>query len=153
MILHKILKRQQQPSLWVKVAITREQSFSLQIYESKSKKTWLEAYRNSSHCNRWAVTAGIHTHTDTQSALPYLSCGYASRHKYCRWMTHLSSISAMLACSLRCHFSACWNSCRRRRALVWEELRRSESTSAFSTPHRLSNMSRTSSSRWKHQGG
>ena len=35
LILHKILKRQQQPSLYVKLATTREQSFSLQIHESK----------------------------------------------------------------------------------------------------------------------
>ncbi len=41
MILHKILKRQQQPAFTV--AITR---FSLQIHESKSKRTWLEAYRS-----------------------------------------------------------------------------------------------------------
>ncbi len=30
----------------------------------------------SPHCNRWAVTAGKHTHI--QSALPYPSCDYAS---------------------------------------------------------------------------
>ncbi len=29
----------------VKIAITREQSFSLQTHESKSKRTWLEAYK------------------------------------------------------------------------------------------------------------
>ena len=28
------------------IAITRERSFSLQIHESKSKRTWLEAYRS-----------------------------------------------------------------------------------------------------------
>ena len=28
------------------VAITRERSFSLLIHESKSKRTWLEAYRS-----------------------------------------------------------------------------------------------------------
>ena len=30
----------------VKLAITRERSFSLLIHESKSKRTWLEAYRS-----------------------------------------------------------------------------------------------------------
>ncbi len=50
MMLWKILKRLQQPSMWVKLAITRERNFSLLIYESKSKRckskrTWLEAYR------------------------------------------------------------------------------------------------------------
>ncbi len=43
-MLRKILKRLQQPSLQVKLA-KLEQSFSLQIHESKSKRTWLEAYR------------------------------------------------------------------------------------------------------------
>ncbi len=52
-MLGKVLKRLQQPSLYVKLAITREQSlikFSLQIHESKSKnqnpreRAWLEAY-------------------------------------------------------------------------------------------------------------
>ncbi len=71
--------------MWVKLAITRERSFSLLIHESKSKRSWLEAYRSCQfllYCNRWSVTAGIHTHrhTHTQSALPYPSCSYASRH-------------------------------------------------------------------------
>ncbi len=52
------------------LAITRERSFSLLIHESKSKRSWLEAYRSCQfllHCNRWSVTAGIHTHTHTHT--------------------------------------------------------------------------------------
>ncbi len=61
----------------VKVAITREQSFSLQIHESKSKKTWLEAVS----FRRIATVEQLQlAQTHMQSALPYPSCGYASRH-------------------------------------------------------------------------
>ena len=37
------------------IVITRERSFSLLIHESKSKRSWLEAYRSCQfllHCNR-----------------------------------------------------------------------------------------------------
>ncbi len=94
-MLWKILKRLQQPSMWVKLAITRERSFSLLTHESKSKRTWLEAVSfrciatveqlqlEQTHTHTYTHT---HTHTHTQSASLHLwlhrpSCGYASRHK------------------------------------------------------------------------
>ncbi len=62
---------------------TREQSFSLKIHESKSKRTWLEGYIEAVSFRRIATVEQleyIHTHTHTQSALLYPSYGYASRH-------------------------------------------------------------------------
>ncbi len=79
--IHKILKRLQKPSLWVKVAITREQNFSLQIHESKSKKTWLEAIEAISFRRIATVEQLQLEQTHTQTSLPYPSCGYAINFK------------------------------------------------------------------------
>ncbi len=74
MMLRMILKRPQQPSLWVKLAITRERSFSSQIHESKSKRMWLDAYRSCCFCRIATVEqlqleqtqTQTHTHTHSQ---------------------------------------------------------------------------------------
>ncbi len=73
-----------------KSTITRERSIVLQIHELKSKKTWLEAYRNSylHFIDPWAAVAvythtQIHRYTDTQThkhTTVYLACACAPRH-------------------------------------------------------------------------
>ncbi len=84
-MLRMILKRPQQPSLWVELAITRERSFSSQIHKSKSKIMWLEACieavvfvalqpLSSYSWNRHTDTdTNTHTHTHTHSQLYRIS--------------------------------------------------------------------------------
>ncbi len=59
------------------LAITRERSIILQIHELKSKKTWLEAYRNPylHFVDPWAAVAVYtdrQTHTQTHYRIPRL---------------------------------------------------------------------------------
>ncbi len=71
-----------------KLAITRERSIILQIHELISKKTWLEAYRNSylHFVDPWAAVAVYtDTHTDRQThkhTTVYLASACAPRHNY-----------------------------------------------------------------------
>ncbi len=61
-------------------------SFSLLIYNQNPIEA--VSFRRIATVEQ-LVTAGTdpwHRHTCTQSALPYPSCGYASRHDYYTWM-------------------------------------------------------------------
>ena len=55
------------------VSITREQSFSLQIQENVARIRHIATVEQ-------LQLEYTDTRTHTQSALPYSSCGYASRH-------------------------------------------------------------------------
>ncbi len=58
---------------------------------------------------------------------------------------YLFSNSEISACNLRCHFSACINTCLRSRMFVWAVLISSDSTSPWTTVRNPSNISSTSS--------
>ncbi len=82
------MKDSEETATALKLAITRERSFSLLIHESKSKRTWLEAavsFRRiaplSMQLQLEQTDRHAHTHTHTH-AQSYSSCGYASRHNY-----------------------------------------------------------------------
>ncbi len=60
------------------LAITRERSIIFQIHELKSKKTWLEAYRNS-YLHFIDPSAAVAVYTNTHTTV-YLACACAQRH-------------------------------------------------------------------------